>query len=792
VITPSTVSPRSATDGRRPAVARLHWITRVARGQVLVLGTAQPITAMLEARVGPHVVHADTGTHSGAGIKDLPGACVDSVVLLDILQPGSDGRRILTEAVRVIRPDGMLFVTVRLPRPGENGTAAFDPATLLDLLGPSVEVASADVAGEDFRVTARPGFTPVAALRRLGADLQTAFETALVAAPGAGTPGLSQRLSHLRRQGRVLWYLARHPGHLTATVAPRSPLPVDLPPPAALPDGPVARPHVTAAVVLDEVSSIGFGYEWNQVPLVLADWQDTVERVHPDLLFVESVGRGDAGRRHPLVLNSGGPTEELRELVVWCREHHVPTVFWDKEGPADFDRHLECARLFDHVFTADADRIPRYRERLGHANVDLLPFAAQPRVHNPVSVPRGRRLPVAFAGTYQASGAQLDAVVAPARAFGLHVLGRADGGRGRQLPSEYVGQVVGSLPYEDMLAAYKAYKVFVNVDTVTRSPTMCARQVFELSACSTPVVSGYSRALEDLFAGLVVLSRTESDTRRALAVLLADDDRRDRLGHLAMREVLARHTYGHRVDTVLRALGLPAATARPARPKVSVILPTSRPGHVGHALEQAAGQTYRPLQVVVVLRGVDLAPQVVEDKARDAGLDDVVVVTAGARMPSGACLNLGLDAADGDLVARMDDQSSYGAHYLADLVAAFSYTDARAVGKGAHYVRDELTGRVDLRFAHLEHTIASVVHPSTLVIDGGLIRRLRFADVHRGAETDLVQRVRNEGAGVYSADRFNFIGVRRSADGPGGAAEEPVTAIRGRGSVGTPDHRIVF
>ena len=150
-------------------------------------------------------------------------------------------------------------------------------------------------------------------------------------------------------------------------------------------------------------------------------------------------------------------------------------------------------------------------------------------------------------------------------------------------------------------------------------------------------------------------------------------------------------------------------------------------------------------------------------------------------MPAGACLNLGLDAADGDIVARMDDQSVYGAHFLADLVSAFSFTDAGIVGKAAHYVRDESNGAIALRFGQLEHTVTPVLHPGTVVADGALIRALRFADVERGAEADLLRRVRADGASVYSADRFNFIGVRRSL-GEDGDNQQVVGF----------DHRILF
>src|SRR5215217_3450069 len=69
-------------------------------------------------------------------------------------------------------------------------------------------------------------------------------------------------------------------------------------------------------------------------------------------------------------------------------------------GSSDTHSVLDTARLFDHVFTVDANRIDDYRRDLGHNRIGLLPFAAQPRVHNPVLRGHGRKHDVAFAGTY--------------------------------------------------------------------------------------------------------------------------------------------------------------------------------------------------------------------------------------------------------------------------------------------------------------------------------------------------------------------------------------------------------
>ena len=59
--------------------------------------------------------------------------------------------------------------------------------------------------------------------------------------------------------------------------------------------------------------------------------------------------------------------------------------------------------------------------------------------------------------------------------------------------------MVGSLNYAQMLTAYRAYKVFLNVNSVVESPSMCARRIFEISASGTPVVSAPSAAIGQFF-----------------------------------------------------------------------------------------------------------------------------------------------------------------------------------------------------------------------------------------------------------------------------------------------------
>ena len=293
--------------------------------------------------------------------------------------------------------------------------------------------------------------------------------------------------------------------------------------------------------------------------------------------------------------------------MAWCRAEGIPTVFWNKEDPPNYDRFLETARLFDQVFTVDAERIPDYQRDLGHDRIDLLPFAAQPRIHNPV-----RRSPktqdIAFAGTWFAEKhperrEQMAYVLGPARERGLHIWSRMQRGDKRyRFPRSYRKHVVGSLPYERMLAAYTSYKVFLNVNSVTRSKTMCSRRLFELSAAQTAVVSAPAASIEPFFGATIEVVENAEETGRALDVLLSNAEYRDRLALQAHRRVFDEHLYSHRVDAVLRSVGL-AGRPGPTTPMVSVIVPTKRPEQLDHVLATIGKQSHRAIELVLVTHG---------------------------------------------------------------------------------------------------------------------------------------------------------------------------------------------
>lgn len=547
--------------------------------------------------------------------------------------------------------------------------------------------------------------------------------------------------------------------------------------PQEWPERAPVRPDLTVAVILDDFSARAFQYEWNQIALSRDGWKSELAAQPVDLLFVESAWHGNGDDWQYQLTGTSGVKEPIKELVAYCREQGIPTVFWNKEDPPHYDDFLECASLFDHVFTTDVNKIPDYHRDLGHDRVSVLPFAAQPAVHNPARPRNGfHERDVAFGGMYFAHKfperrEQMDLLlggaddVSPRLKTGLEIFSRYLGEDERyQFPEPLDQRVVGSLTYDQMLTAYKAYRVFLNVNSVVDSPSMCARRIFEITASGTPVISTPSRAIREYFSEdqLVVVEDREhaADTVRAL---VRSPELADRMVHRAQREVWNKHTYGHRVEQILQRV-LPEKVRPRTRPTVSILLCTNRPHRVANALQGFATQENVDLDVVMVAHGFDPSADQIQDAIATSGIDCVTTIAADSELTLGECLNLAVEASTGEVLAKMDDDDFYAPRYLADLLDALDYSGADIVGKQAHYMYVESQNATLHRFGHREHRFTDFVMGPTITGYRRVFDQIPFQRRNTGEDSSFLAAVIEAGFSIYSADRFNFV-QRRGSDG---------------------------
>ncbi|WP_159440559.1 CgeB family protein [Tersicoccus phoenicis] len=538
-------------------------------------------------------------------------------------------------------------------------------------------------------------------------------------------------------------------------------------------------------VILDEFSMRAFAPEWTLIALDPQRWREQLRLQTVDFLFVEAAWAGNGGAWRHLLAGPGEPGRELRDLVAWCREAGTPTVFWNKEDPAHYADFRSTAHLFDVVLTTDASMVDRYRQDAPAQQVGVLPFAAQPTIHNPVRPMAGHRSRgIAFAGMYfghkfPQRRRHLDALLAgamkSAEATGdqLEIFARhADVDDRYRFPEPFNRFVVGSLDYARMLTAYRAYRVFLNVNTIADSPTMCARRMFELPASGVPMVTAPSDAIDTFFAGTGLAPvTTAGEAASAVTDILRRPADADRVLHRIQRRIWDHHTYAHRAEEVVR-IALPGRHRPVTSPTVSAVVSCFRPHRVEDVLRVLGAQRDVDMQVVLLTHGFEIDRAHWTAIAENHGLRHITVLSASRDVSLGECLNRCVEAADGTVIAKIDDDDGYGPDYLHDALHALAYSHANVVGKQAHYLYLPNREMTVLRSPEAEHRFTALVPGPTMVGARDIFRQHPFAAVTRGEDTGFLTDVSRAGGVIYSADRFNYYRYRGSTDHTWQVSEE--------------------
>lgn len=298
----------------------------------------------------------------------------------------------------------------------------------------------------------------------------------------------------------------------------------------------------------------------------------------------------------------------------------------------------------------------------------------------------------------------------------------------------------------------------VLLDLSATSPA-AAWTTIAAAAAQTPIVG--TRSAADLPAEIEAgIPRVEEpkDLRSELVARINQPELVAREGLLLQRAVLAGHTAAHRARQVATAAGLSVPAIAP--PTVSAVVPTNRTHELDNVFANLGRQDHPALELVLVLHGLETDDAELRRRAVEAGVAELTIVHADASLTLGACMNLGVDAADGRYIAKMDDDNIYGPRYLSDLLAAFGYTDAGIVGKWAHYVWLRSTGAVVLRYPDAEHRYERRIQGGSMLFAGDIARDVRFSDIPRAVDSDILDRSMAAGVRVYSGDRHNYVSVR--------------------------------
>ncbi|SCB76150.1 Spore maturation protein CgeB [Arthrobacter sp. NIO-1057] len=330
--------------------------------------------------------------------------------------------------------------------------------------------------------------------------------------------------------------------------------------------------QIPVAMIADDFTFGSFQPEFKTLRLKPKTWREQMDAHKPQLFICESAWQGGSPQEHPWqgkiytsIKFKKENRKELIEILDYCHEKGIPTVFWNKEDPVHFsDRindFIRTSALFDYVFTTAVECVDLYIRDVGVPYADVLPFAVQPKLFNPVGS-YGAGNSVNFAGTWygrypkraKAASKIIDNVLSSENEMVIYDRMYSSPDKAYAYPERYKQYTRPAISYAETADTYRQSKYGITLNTVADSDTMFARRVFELAACGAVVLSNTAQGVQHFFGDSVYYAdRDDFDIKNITEAEYLAHQR-------ASMHIAFQNTYRHRAEKILSAVGIAHAT----------------------------------------------------------------------------------------------------------------------------------------------------------------------------------------------------------------------------------------
>jgi len=493
------------------------------------------------------------------------------------------------------------------------------------------------------------------------------------------------------------------------------------------------------ACVMDEFTFSSYKPTCNLHQLTPINWKSELEEFQPELLFIESAWRGKDELWGSKV---GHNSQELQDIVKWCKAKQIPTLFWNKEDPIHFQTFLNVAQQFDYVFTTDLDCVSRYKTMLKHNQVYFLPFACQPLSHNPIEK-FSRKDAISFAGAYYKKYPErtkdLESFVStlpdikPLEIFDRNY-GKND--ENYMFPDAYHPFIVGTLPFDKIDVAYKGYKYAINLNSIKQSQTMFARRVYELLASNTITISNFSKGVRLMFGDLVICSDSGAVIKEHLIKCEQDRNYSDKFRLAGLRKALTEHTYQQRFSYIEeKVFGSEPDKSVTEIAVVSFVDSFTEATKVVNSFER---QVFENKSLFLVCKNIT-------EDLKGLNCENIKVIPA--KNTSNMVLKALFERATH--LATFHSADYYGRNFLNDILLHYSYLDVDVIGKSDSY--EYRKNSVQRNNEGSAYQIVDDLHAHSSVVRFKVIESIELKKWEKLSSKPLDKQFIQ-----FSVDRFNY------------------------------------
>lgn len=258
-----------------------------------------------------------------------------------------------------------------------------------------------------------------------------------------------------------------------------------------------------------------------------ATWRFDLTLHNIDVLLVESAWLGFKGKwQHKIAkYDNKNMNQQLKNLVDYCNKRKIPAIFWNKEDPVNYDRFKHNINNFKVCLTTEKNMIDEYRKSFRNlADVSVMPFFFQPKLHNPkpiACIPELESKVVFCGGLYVSEfpdrSKRLKESIDALGVENVVVYDRFN----RKVPGwELIEriEIKPSFDYKNSKVHYQSGIAQLNVNSIDGSNTMFSRRMIELIACGAKVLDVTRFKESSILSPFVTQVVNKKDVIKALEV----------------------------------------------------------------------------------------------------------------------------------------------------------------------------------------------------------------------------------------------------------------------------------
>lgn len=492
--------------------------------------------------------------------------------------------------------------------------------------------------------------------------------------------------------------------------------------------------------------------------------------------FCESCWNGNNGE-WKYKINTIKIKKETVNILNQCKKLNIPTIFYNKEDPVNFDSYIDTAKHFDIIITTDINCVNKYKE-LTKSQIFVMPFTINPLDINNI----GRKNDINnsfFAGslTYSLSEIRkkntnilLDKL--KKKKFVLFDRNLNEKQRVEFYNSmyninmfhpKYNKYLHEAIPHEVLLKVHKTTNWCGNLNTVKTSDTMFARRVIEASIMKNSVVTDYSQGVYKNFGNSIYTLEDELKYNTNEDILLNQIKKQ-----IGWRTVIEKYnSYSHFSDLFKKININGFKNIFSLNEKISVICSTNRIDNYSIIIDNFNRQNYENKELIIVfnLNMNNEIENIINENP------DLKIKQIDEKETLGHCLNEAIKLSTGEIISKFDDDDYYGKHYLTDMNYSMKISNADLVGKCAHMVYALETKELWVKFYKINYEDYTYQAKKWNFICGGslffkkyLFEKCKFKESNTGEDSYFIDQVKQNKFTIYASDYFNYCYIRNKQE----------------------------